>query len=292
MARETQGPGNALLPACVFTQRPNEKEQRASKTFLQESLVPGTGLILRNRLATGLRGRGRRLSPPTGGGVGQLRTQGSSRVCGPAIYLVVPDAAARGHPKDAGARIPPRPPRRQPNENVPVKTPPRNCHSAPRKPSTKHRDIWAKRTLWPLLLQGSQKLSKLPGTGAGGHRKGESRPRRNRTPAQGPRRSLWTQTKNSESLLPRGGGRGEGRREVYLSVLYFGILRPSFLHFTGWVLGGPRTALGPRVRRDGGKPAAVGDPGGGGGTTWHTNRSRHAGQGARSCVRPHGAWLS
>lgn len=108
------------------------------------------------------------------------------------------------------------------------------------------------------------------------HQRGEPSPIQSHPhpPAQRPRRSLWIQTKSSESLLPPG-GKGEGRRDVYLSVLYFGILRSNFFHFKGWVFGGPRTALLPRTRRDSGETAA-GDLGRGG-ALWQINKSHHTG---------------
>lgn len=42
-----------MSPAThVFTQRPDNKGQHASETFLLESLAPGTGFTLKNKLST------------------------------------------------------------------------------------------------------------------------------------------------------------------------------------------------------------------------------------------------
>lgn len=70
--------------------------------------------------------------------------------------------------------------------------------------------------LRPLLFHGVQKLSKHRRTvgGGGGYKTAIEKVRTvpdavtPPPPAQGPRRSLWTRTKNSESLLPRGGQGG------------------------------------------------------------------------------------
>lgn len=59
---------------CVFTQRPDNNGERASETFLQESLAQDTNLILRNKVsAVGKgpgfwqkQGGGRKLSPLEG----------------------------------------------------------------------------------------------------------------------------------------------------------------------------------------------------------------------------------